>query len=52
MQFMNKERYYMSMVTYSSVIVSLIYDMICTRIDMAHAVNVMIMFMSNPRNTY
>ena len=38
----------MSRVPYASAVGSLMYAMICTRRDIAHAVGVLIMFMSNP----
>ena len=38
-----------SRVPYASVVRSLIYAMVCTRPDIAHAVGVLSKFMSNPR---
>jgi hypothetical protein len=38
----------MSRVPYSSVVGSLIYVMVCTRPDIAHAVGVMSIYMNNP----
>jgi hypothetical protein len=39
---------YMSRVPYSSTIGSLMYAMVCTRLDIAHAVGVVSRYMSNP----
>jgi hypothetical protein len=39
---------YISMVLYSSKIGSLMYAMVCTRPDIAHAVGVMSMYINNP----
>eukprot|EP01018_Ginkgo_biloba_P039992 Gb_09614 [translate_table: standard] len=39
---------YMSKVSYSSVVGSLMYAMVCTRLDIAHVVGVMSRFMNNP----
>ena len=44
-----EEQDYMSKVPYASVIGSLMYAMICTRSDIAHAVGVVSRYMSNPR---
>ena len=44
----NEQRKYMSRVPYSSVVGSLMYAMVCTRPDLAHAVSVVSRFMSNP----
>ena len=38
----------MSHVPYASVVGSLRYEMVCTRLDIAHAVGVLSRFMSNP----
>ena len=38
---------YMSRVPYSSAVGSLMYAMVCTRPDIAHAVGVMIKYMNN-----
>ena len=38
----------MSKIPYSNAIGSLMYSMICTRPDLAHAMNVYSMFMANP----
>ena len=43
----DEEKVYMSTVPYSSVVGSLMYAMICTRPDLAHAVSVVSRFMSN-----
>ena len=43
-----EERDYMSKVPYVSVIGSLMYAMVCTRPDIAHAVGVVNKFMSRP----
>jgi len=42
----------MSRVPYASVVGSLIYAMVYTRIDIAHAVGVLSMFMSKPREKH
>jgi hypothetical protein len=39
---------YMSRVPYSSAVGSLMYAMVCTRPDIAHAVGVVSMYMNNP----
>jgi hypothetical protein len=39
---------YMSKVPYSSTVGSLMYVMVCTRSDIAHAVGVVSMYMNNP----
>ena len=44
-----KERDHMSKVPYASAIGSLMYVMVCTRLDIAHAVGVVSRFMSRPR---
>ncbi|KAL0551898.1 hypothetical protein IC582_010990 [Cucumis melo] len=44
----NKEREDMSKVPYASAVGSLMYVMVCTRPDIAHAVGVVSRFMSNP----
>lgn len=43
-----KERDYMAQVSYASAVGSLMYAMICTRPDIAHAVGVVSRFMANP----
>ena len=43
---------YMKAVPYSSVVGSLMYAMVCTRPDLAHAVSVVSRFMSNPGKTH
>ena len=43
-----KEKDHMSKVPYASAIGSLMYSMMCTRLDIAHAVGVMSRFMSRP----
>jgi len=43
-----EEKKEMSRVSYSSVIGSLIYAMICTRLDIAHAIGGVSRFLSNP----
>jgi hypothetical protein len=44
----DKERDYMEKVPYASAIGSLMYAMVCTRPDIAHAVGVVSRYMSNP----
>jgi hypothetical protein len=44
----HEEIEYMSKVPYSSSIGSLMYVMVCTRLDIAHAVGVVSMYMNNP----
>lgn len=44
----NEERDYMGKVPYASAIGSLMYAMVCTRPDIAHAVGVVSRYMSNP----
>ncbi|KAE8684638.1 Chitin elicitor receptor kinase 1 [Hibiscus syriacus] len=43
-----EERAHMVKVTYASAIGSLMYDMVCTRPDIAHAVGVVSRYMNNP----
>ena len=43
-----KEREFMSTIPYASAIGSIMYAMVCTRPDIAHAVGVVSRFMSNP----
>uniref|UniRef100_A0A2N9FSS1 Retrovirus-related Pol polyprotein from transposon TNT 1-94 n=1 Tax=Fagus sylvatica TaxID=28930 RepID=A0A2N9FSS1_FAGSY len=43
-----QEQAYMSKVPYASAIGSLMYAMVCTRLDIAHAVGVVSRYMSNP----
>ena len=42
----------MSIVPYASGVGSLMYNMVCTRPDSAHAVSIISMFMSNPSKQY
>ena len=42
----------MSRVPYASAVGSLMYAMVYTRLDIAHAVGVLIRFMSNPRKEH
>ena len=44
----NKEKNEISSIPYSSAIGSLMYDMICTRPDIAHVVGTVSKFLSNP----
>ena len=43
-----EEIYYMSKIPYSSAVGSLMYAMVCTRPDIAHAVGVVSRYMNNP----
>jgi hypothetical protein len=43
---------YMSRVSYSSTVDSLMYAMVCTRENIAHAVGVVSMYMNNPSKEY
>jgi hypothetical protein len=45
---MDQEKAYMNKVPYVSAIGSLMYAMVCTRPDIAHAVGVVSRYMSNP----
>ncbi len=45
------EKEYMAKVPYASAIGSLMYAMVCTRPDIAHAVGVVSRFASNPGNS-
>ena len=47
-----EERDHMSKVPYASAIGSLMYAMVCTRLDIAHAVRVVSRFMSRPRKQH
>ena len=47
-----KEICYMSKVPYASIVGSLMYAMVWTRPDIAHAVGVVSTFMENPGNEY
>ena len=42
----------MSKVSYASTVGCLMYAMICTRLDLAHAVNVVSKYMANPRRQH
>ena len=42
----------MSHVPYASAVGSLMYAMVCTRLDIAHAVGVLSRFMSKPRKEH
>jgi len=42
----------MSCVPYASVVGSLMYAMVCTRLDIAHAMGVLSRFMSKPRKEH
>jgi len=44
----NDERDYLSRFPYSNVVGSLMYGMVCTRPNLAHAVSMVSRFMSNP----
>ncbi len=48
----DEEKDYMSRVPYASAIGSLMYAMVCTRPDLAHAVSVVSRFMGNPGKTH
>ena len=48
----NEEKDFMAKVPYASTIRSLIYDMVCTKLDIAHAVEAVSRFMSNPRKQH
>jgi len=39
---------YMSNVSYSSIVISLMYEMVCTRADITHAMGVVSTYMNNP----
>ena len=43
---------YMSRVPYASVVGSLMYAMVCTRLDLAQEVSVVNRYMSNPRKEH
>ena len=43
-----EERDHMILVPYASAVGSLMYDMVCTRPDIAHAVGVVSRYMANP----
>ena len=47
-----KEKEEMSKVPYAFVVDSLMYTMVCTRPDIAHAVQVVSRFLSNPRKEH
>ena len=47
-----EEESHMSKVPYASAVGSLMYAMVCTRPDIAHAVRVVRRFLSNPGNEY
>ena len=47
-----KEREFMAKIPYASVIGSLMYVMVCTRIDIGHGVGVVRKFMSNLGKTH
>ena len=43
-----EQLYYMSRIPYSSAVGSLMYALVCTRLDIAHAVGFVSMYMNNP----
>jgi len=47
-----EEESHMSKVSYASAIGSLMYVMVCTRLDIAHAIELLSMFLSNPGNEH
>ena len=47
-----EEREYMSYVLYASVVGSIMYVMVCTRIDISHVVNVASRYMDSPRKIH
>ena len=47
-----KERDHMSKVPYALAIGNLMYAMVCTKLDIAHAVGVVSRFMSRPRKQH
>ena len=47
-----EERKYMGTVPYSNVVGSIMYSMVCTRADLAHAISSLSRFMSNPRKEH
>ena len=49
---MKEERDHMSKVSYALAICSLMYTIVCTRPDIAHAVGVVSRFMSRPRKQH
>ena len=50
--FTNAKKNHMERVSYTSKVGSLIYVMVCTRLDIAHVVNVAWRFMSNPEREH
>ena len=42
----------MSVIPYSSIVGSLVYAMVCTRLDISHAVGVVSRFLANPGKTH
>jgi hypothetical protein len=44
----SEEKEYMAHIPYASVVGSLMYDMVCTRPDLAHAISVVSRFMGDP----
>ena len=48
----DKEKEEMKKIPYASVVGSLMYAMVCTRLDIAHAVGVVSRFLSNPENEH
>jgi len=44
-----EEMDYMSKVPYASAVGSLMYAMVCTKLDIAHALGVVSRYMNNPR---
>ena len=47
-----EEKLDLSKISYASVVVSLMYAMVCTQLDIAHVVVVVSRFLSNPGKTY
>jgi hypothetical protein len=47
-----EERGYMSLVPYTNAVGSLMYAMVCTRLDISHVVSMVNRYMANPRKEY
>ena len=48
----NEEHEYMSKVPYSNVVGSLMYVMVCTRLDISHAIGVVSKYVHDPGKNY
>lgn len=48
----DEEKKYMKNVSYTSTVGSLMYEMVCTILDIAHSIGVVSRFLSNPKREH